>query len=196
MTPHEDQVEPPRPPFWVRMSVRQGNVWQLAGIGLGCLLLGIAPQLSGQGGLQVALMLLGWLAMYICSHAIAHYAVGRIVGIRFVGYGLRGSDHPYDYPAIPGLRATMARFPTFTAITDKESMKAARPLAKALMFAAGETSTTLTSLLAAVWAWGQGLPGGGLFFVVMLVFSAAVTWVTTVTPRGDYAKALKALRHK
>lgn len=190
----EKRAEPPRPPFWVRLTVIHGNLWQLAGIGSGCVLLAAAPPLRGQGALQVALLLLGWLAIYICSHAIAHYAVGRLVGIRFTGYGLRGSDHPYDYPPIPGLRALMARFPTFTAITDKDSMRAARPVAKALMFAAGETCTTLTSLLAAGWAWAQGIPGGGVFFGVMLVFSIAVTYVTAITPRGDYAKALNALR--
>jgi hypothetical protein len=67
---------------------------------------------------------------------------------------------------------------------------------KALMFAAGETSTTICSILVGWYAWSQGIPGGGVFFIVMVVYSAIVTVVTVITPRGDYAKARKALHER
>jgi hypothetical protein len=187
------ETVPPRPPFWRRLTVVQGSLIQVAGIAAGVVLLAFAVQASSAIA-QVGLLLLGWLAIYICSHAIAHYAVGRLVGIRFAAFGIRGSDHPYDYPPILGLRRIMVYFPTFTAITDKDSMRAARPLAKAAMFAAGETSTSLCSIAVGVYAWQNGIPGGAVFLALMIVFSIAVTYVTATTPRGDYAKARKALK--
>ena len=63
--------------------------------------------------------------------------------------------------------------PFFTAMTHKESMRAASRRAKALMFAAGETGTTVFSLLAALYAWQSGILGGGILFWVMVVRNAA-----------------------
>jgi hypothetical protein len=139
-------------------------------------------------------MILGWLAIYICSHASAHYLVGRAFGIRFVGYGIRGSDHPEDSP--PGLRELTRVLPFFTAMTDKQSMRTAVPLARALMFGAGEMSSTVSSLLAAGYAWRRGVPGGGAFFAVLLIWMLVATVVTAIVPRGDYAKARAALNAK
>jgi len=87
----------------------------------------------------------------------------------------------------------MSVMPFFTAMTQKESMREASPTAKALMFAAGETGTTVVSLVAAFYAWQSGIPGGGLLFWVMVGWNVAATIATTVTPKGDYAKALKVL---
>lgn len=60
--------------------------------------------------------------------------------------------------------------------------------------AAGETSTTLCSLIAAGYAWGRGIPGGNVLFFVMVIFDLIATVTTALIPRGDYAKALRALR--
>jgi hypothetical protein len=141
---------------------------------------------------RVVLLLAGWFAIYVCCHALAHYAVGRLVGIRFRGYGLRGSDHPEDYP--PVVLQLMSVLPFFTALTEKQSMRRASRRAKAAMYAAGETSTAVCSLLAGLYAWLSGIPGGFAFFVVMVVFNAVSTVVTAIVPRGDYAKARRAFR--
>jgi hypothetical protein len=174
------------------MSVPVGNVVQLAGLALGAALLYVAAHLHTADWLRVLLMLLGWFAIYVCCHALAHYVVGRLVGIRFRGYGLRGTDHPEDYP--PVVRQLMSGLPCFTALTEKESMRRAGRWAKAAMFAAGETSTAVCSLLVGLYAWLSGIPGGLAFFVVMIVFNAFATVVTAIKPRGDYAKARRALQ--
>jgi hypothetical protein len=182
----------PLPPFWARFSIAAGNAIQAAGLLAGAGLLAMAAHVGASPGVRLALAILGWLAIYICCHASAHWAVGRLVGIHFRGYGLRGTDHPENYP--PGVRQFMSIFPMFTAMTEKASMRQARPIAKALMFAAGETSTTICSLLAAGYAWRTGIPGGVVlwwFTVVLVTFS---TVVTALVPKGDYAKALRALR--
>ena len=56
----------------------------------------------------------------------------------------------------------MSVMPFFTAMAQRKSMREASPTAKALMFAAGETGTTVISLVAAFFAWQSGIPGGGL----------------------------------
>jgi hypothetical protein len=174
------------------MSVTAGNLVQLAGLVVGALLLYLAAIIEAAGALRVVLMLVGFLIIYDCCHAIAHLAVGRVMGIRFRGYGLRSTDHPETYPAV--IRHLMMVMPFFTAMTQRESMKAASPVAKALMFSAGESSTTIVSLLAALYAWQRGIPGGNILFWVMVVWNIAATITTAVTPRGDYAKALRGWR--
>ena len=182
---------PPRPSFWFKLSIPAGNVLQIAGLAVGGALLLAAARLAQFTGIRVVLMLLGWFFIYIDSHAIGHYLVGWLVGIRFRGYGVRGTDHPENYP--PGLRQMMSAMPTFTVMTEKASMAAARPLARALMFGAGETFTAIFSILAGLYAWLAGIPGGFWLFVVMVVFNLLSTVITSIVPRGDYAKARKAL---
>jgi hypothetical protein len=188
---NKDSALPPRPPFWLRLSIAAGNLAQLAGLILGSGLLYSAAHLQAADGVRVLLMLVGWLAIYICCHAIAHWAVGRLAGIEFRGYGLRGTDHPENYP--PGLRQTMSALPTFTVMTKKASMQRARPVAKALMFSAGESSTAVCSILAGYYAWRSDIPGGQILFWVMVGFNLFSTVVTALVPRGDYAKAWQAL---
>ena len=182
----------PLPPLWARLSVAQGNIVQGVGLLVGAVLLALAARAPIAGAARLALALIGWLAIYICCHASAHWLVGRLVGIHFRGYGVRGTDHPENYP--PGVRQVMSILPMFSAMTEKESMRQARPLARALMFAAGETSTTVCSLLAAGYAWRSGVPAGGPLFWFTVVLVGSSTVVTAIIPKGDYAKALRALR--
>lgn len=184
---------PPRPALWLRMSVPVGNAVQLAGLASGAVLLYLAARAqSAAVGIRVALLLIGFAVIYVCCHALAHYVVGRLGGIRFRGYGLRGTDHPENYP--PGMRQLMIVMPFFTAVTEKASMQRASRWAKALMFAAGESSTAVCTLVASFYAWQAGIPGGQLLFIIMVVFNTFSTIMTAMVPRGDYAKAWRALR--
>ena len=187
------KAQPSLPKLWFRLSETGGNIVQLAGLVFGAGLLYLSAHIAIVDGVRIMLMLLGWLVIYICCHAIAHWAVGRLVGIRFRGYGVRGTDHPENYP--PGLRQLMSVIPFFSALTQKPSMQQANPVAKALMFAAGETSTNLCSLLAAGYAWQSGIPGGFTLFVVTICWDLASSITVAIIPRGDYAKAIRALRN-
>jgi hypothetical protein len=181
----------PRPPFWMRLSIMAGNLLQLAGLAAGSGVLYLAVHWRAGTFMQVALMILGWLIIYICCHSLAHWLVGRLVGIRFRGYGIRGTDHPEELGTI--LRALLTRLPMFTAITDKQSMQRASPLAKALMFAAGETSTILCVILVGVYVWQSHIPGGVLWLIIPILMSVEAVISTSRMPRGDYAKARRAL---
>src|SRR5260221_13348233 len=107
-----------RPPFWFRMSVTVGNVVQLVGLLVGAGLIYWAAHAALPGVVLVVLMLLAWIVVYVCCHSLGHYVVGRLVGIRFKGYGLRGTDHPENYG--PGMRQLMIATPFFTVMTDKD----------------------------------------------------------------------------
>lgn len=186
-----ERVQRPLPKLWLRVSVATGNSMQLAGLVGGAGLLFLAAHLHVVSAVRILLMLLGWLVIYICCHAIAHWIVGRLVGIHFRGYGIRGTDHPENYPL--GLRQLMSVIPFFTVLTEKASMQQASSSAKAVMFSAGETSTTICSLLAAGYAWLSGTPGGFTLFIVTVCWDIGSTIVTAIVPRGDYAKAIRVL---
>ncbi|MFN8374463.1 MAG: hypothetical protein U0694_16495 [Anaerolineae bacterium] len=192
MSTPEHQPARTYPPFWFRLSVTNGNLLQIAGMlaGGGLVALAGSPDLNGL--LRFALMLLGALLIYCCCHSLGHWLVGRLLGIRFSGCGVRGTNHPQDLG--PVLRAILTRLPMFTVMTEKSSMERARPLAKALMFAAGETSTIICVLSLGFYAWQTGVPGGLLWFIVALLMCADALISTSRMPTGDYARARRALR--
>ena len=182
-----------RPRLWVRLSITQGNLWQVGGILAGGALIELAAISSMPSAVRLTLLLLlGWLAIYDCTHSIGHYLIGRAVGIRFRFYGVRGTDHPEDYP--PGVRQLMSLAPFWSVITDRDSMAAATPWRKALMFAAGETSTAVCSTLAAYAAASAHIPGAPTLLIVTIAWNAVASVVTTIRPKGDYAKARRAVR--
>jgi hypothetical protein len=181
----------PMPKLWAKFSVRTGTLVQLAGIAIGLAGLVAAAHLHAATGIRLAVLLFGWLAIYVSSHAVAHVAVGRAVGIRFRAYGVRGTDHPENYP--PGVRRLMSVLPMWSALTDKASMRQAGRWAKAAMFAAGETSTTVVSIAAAAYAAHAGIPGGHALLTGSVLWAIAATITVAVVPKGDYTKALRAL---
>jgi hypothetical protein len=179
------------PRVWFRMSVVAGNLVQLALMGLSIVLLLAAKLRASRPEAAVVLMLLGFLGVYFSSHAIAHWGVGRLGGIQFVGYGIRGTSYPEAYP--PAIRQLMGALPFFTALTDPSSLRQARPWARALMFGAGMTANLLAVTIFGALAVAFGLPGADLLLTITLIASAVATVNTSRTPRGDFAKARRAL---
>jgi hypothetical protein len=183
---------PPSPRFWAKLPVVAGNLVQLAGMVVGVLLIIGAGATRSIAALSVLLAVLGILAVYLCCHAIAHWLVGRLVGLRFAYIGVRGTDHPEAYP--PVMRQVMAATPMFTTVSTKRSRAAAGRRAMAAYFAAGETSTTICTVLAALLAFLLGVPGGGVILAIAVVWVVLAVATTTFTPKGDYYKARQALR--
>ena len=73
---------------------------QIAGLVLGCLLLLGAAQ-ARVGSLAVLAMLTGLLLIYLSCRAIAHWLVGRSVGIRLRSYTIGGTSKPEVWPIGP-----------------------------------------------------------------------------------------------
>ena len=175
-----------------RMGVGTGVLAQLVGLLGATGLLALAVGMNGSRGVRIALLITGWLAVYLSSHAVAHWGVGLLVGIGFRGFAIRGTDHPQTYP--PGLRQVMSAAPFWVAVPDRASLRRATPRRRAAMLGAGMASTTLCSLGAAGAAAAEGAPGARIFLLVVAAWLAGATVTSFTTPRGDYRRALVALR--
>ena len=84
------------------MSAAKGNLIQLASLVLGASLLYLAAHLQAAVPVRVALMLVGSVIIYDYCHAVFHWAVGRLLSIRFRSHGVRGTDHLETYPPASG----------------------------------------------------------------------------------------------
>jgi len=178
--------------IFARHSIAVGNLLQAGGI----LAAGLALRASrstGSTAMAVTAMILAWVLLYFSSHAIAHWLVGRAVGIRFRFYTVGGTGNPEGWP--PGLRWIFERLPFFGVQTEKLSMQNVSPGAKALMWSAGVTSSAVIPTLGAFLAWRSGVPRSG-WFCLFAVFWALGTLASNWTSRtGDYSKARRALNH-
>src|SRR6516164_6466188 len=70
---------------FARLSIPAGNSLQTAGILAACFALR-ASRSAHSPAMSVIAMLVAWVLLYFSSHAIAHWLVGRMVGIRFLFY--------------------------------------------------------------------------------------------------------------
>ena len=71
----------PKRSFRRRYSVARGTAYQVWGVISGSALLALATQLHTTA-VSTALMLAGFVTLYLNCHALAHYLAGRLVGLR------------------------------------------------------------------------------------------------------------------
>jgi hypothetical protein len=90
----------------------------------------------------------------------------------------------------------MSAAPFWSVVTHKDSMRAAAPWKKALMFAVGETSTAICSITAGYAAMATSIPGGSIPVPGHRDLERGQYRRGRRTPRGDYAKALRVLRSR
>jgi len=163
---------------------------QISGVVAACLALAAARSAHSTTGALVS-MVVGWVLLYFCCHAIAHWVVGRILGIRFAFYTVGGTANPEGWPA--GLRWLFEHLPFFGVQTEKSSMQKASPIARAIMWSAGVTSSAVVPTLGALWAWRSGVPWSKLFFLVALFWAVGTLASNWTSRTGDYSKARRAL---
>lgn len=180
----------PQRKIFSRLSILAGNTLQIAGVAAAGFALALSRSTHSKPA-AIAAMIAAWLLLYLFCHAIAHWAVGRLLGIRFAFYTVGGTGNPEGYPA--GLRWLFEHLPFFGVQTGKASMQNARPMARAIMWSAGVTSSALVPTLSALYAWRAGVPGSKPFLVFAGIW-AIVTLASNWTSRtGDYSKARRAL---
>src|SRR5262245_59958801 len=80
-----------------RLSISAGNAIQTAGIVTAYCALRESRS-TRLTAIAVASMFLAWLLLYFSSQAIAHWLVGRMVGIRFLFYTVGGTGNPGGWP--------------------------------------------------------------------------------------------------
>ena len=69
---------------FARLSIAVGNALQIGGI-LAAYFALRTSRLAHSSATAVITMFLAWVLLYFSSHAIAHWLVGQVVGIRFLG---------------------------------------------------------------------------------------------------------------
>ena len=176
---------------FARLSITAGNILQAGGILAACFALQTSWSTSSRA-IAIGAMFLAWLLLYFCAHAIAHWVIGRAVGIRFQFYTVGGTGNPEGWA--PGIRWIFEHLPFLGVQTDKATMQAASPPARALMWSAGVTSSAVVPTLSAFIAWRFAVPLSG-WFCLFAVFWALGTLASNWTSgTGDYSKARRALR--
>src|SRR6266481_6447439 len=120
---------PPQRKIFTRFSILAGNALQIAGLAAAGAALALAQSAYSKLAAIIA-MLAAWSLFYFFCHGIAHWAVGRILGIRFAFYTVGGTGNPEGWPA--GLRWLFEHLPFFGVQTEKASMQSASPLPKRL----------------------------------------------------------------
>jgi hypothetical protein len=180
----------PKRRIFGRFSIATGNALQLAGIAVAFLALAAARLATSKAAAIIA-MITAWVLLYFFCHGIAHWLVGRLVGIRFSFYTIGGTGNPEGYPA--GLRWVFEHLPFFGVQTDKPSMQKASPTAKAIMWSAGVTSSALVPTLGVICAWRSGVPGSKLFLIFAVIWAIATLASNWTSRTGDYSKARRAL---
>jgi hypothetical protein len=173
-----------------RLSILAGNTLQIAGIAAAYLALAAARAAHSKFAAIVA-MIAAWVLLYFFCHGIAHWVVGRFLGIRFVFYTVGGTGNPEGYPA--GLRWVFEHLPFFGVRTEKASMQKASPMAKAMMWSAGVTSSALVPTLGALCAWRSGIPASKPFLIFAVIWAIATLASNWTSRSGDYSKARRAL---
>jgi hypothetical protein len=173
-----------------RLSIAMGNALQAAGIVAAYFALRASRSTQSTAG-ALASVLLAWILLYFSSHAVAHWLVGRLVGIRFLFYTVGGTGNPEGWPW--GVRWVFMHLPFLGVQTDKASMQSASPKAKALMWSAGVTASAIIPTLAAFYARRPTLPGSGWFCLFASGWGFGTLTSNWRSSTGDYSKARRAL---
>jgi hypothetical protein len=180
----------PQRKIFSRLSITVGNALQIAGLAVACVALALARSANSKPA-AIAAMIAAWLLLYFFCHGIAHWAVGRLLGIRFAFYTVGGTGNPEGYPA--GMRWVFEHLPFFGVQTEKASMQKASPMDKAIMWSAGVTSSAVVPTLSALYAWGAGVPGSKLFLFFAVFWAIGTLASNWRSSTGDYSKARRAL---
>ncbi len=178
---------------FARLSIPAGNCLQAGGI----LAAGFALRLSQSAhapALAVAATVSAWVLLYFFAHGIAHWLVGRLLGIRFLFYTVGGTGNPEGYP--PVVRWIFEHLPFFGVQTEKLSMQNASPMARAVMWSAGVTSSAVIPTVSAFLAWRSGVPWSGPFFLFAIVWGVATLASNWTSRTGDYSKAKRSLANR
>jgi hypothetical protein len=179
----------PRKP-WLRLSVAAGNIIQLAGLALGGGAL-LAASSTPSSLWAILEMSVGWICLYLCCHAIAHWLVGRWFSIRFRYYTIDGTSKPQSWPSGP-LRWLFEHIPFFRIHVDRTSLQSVNAGPQAAMWSAGVTASVIVPVLGAFWAWRLHIPGGLYLFIFTVIWSIG-TVINNLRPGGDYFKARQVL---
>ena len=175
-----------------RVPMIAGNAIQIAGVAAACAALALARSPNSKPAAIVA-MIAAWILLYFFCHGIAHWAVGRLLGIRFAFYTVGELAILKAIP--PACDGCSSISPSLECRRRRPRCQQASPMAKAIMWSAGVTSSAVVPTLGALCAWKSGGPGSKLFLIFAVFWAIGTLASNWRSPSGDYSKARRALDH-
>jgi len=154
----------PRVPVWA------GNLLLLAGVVAGGVAVWLAYAWDDALWKGLALLAAGGI-WAIAVHSLAHWMVGRAIGIGFTDYFMGGPPPPR-----PGIK------------TDYATYLRADPDSRAWMHASGAIATKLAPFVALVFWPGSGAPWWSAVGLLVIGVAQIVTDVTLSTKSSDWKK--------
>jgi len=148
-----------------RLSLAQGSSLCTVGVLVGLALLVAAPRIK-LFPIDALFLLVAWFCFWFFSHDLAHYIVGRIVGVGFRYYFLgRSTITRLSLPIVSNL---LRMFPVLGLKIDKSSLNSISPNKVRAMYASGATSSMLLPWIVIPTGFAIGLPVGILITILTM----------------------------
>lgn len=157
-------------PLWL------GNAVLLLGTLVGGLAVVVAMNATNEVVAGIALVAAAAI-WSVSVHCLAHWVVGRLVGIRFTGYTFGG-----PFPPRPGLK------------TDYATYLRAAPSARARMHASGALATKVAPFVALGFWWASDAPAWAAWACLALGCLQIVTDILLSTKSSDWKKVARERR--
>jgi len=172
----------------LKLSTAAGNLLCVAGIVAALVLLLVGP--SPVAGSRLLIGLIAFLLLWFFPHDLAHYIVGRVVGVRFSAYYV-GLSNIVRLNILPKPLMTL---PIALGIKiDREGSRAS-PKGFAAMYLAGPLASMLLPLTAPVTILTAS-PSSLAGLLLLSIALANIAFTAYFSPKkGCIAKALKALK--
>jgi len=173
-----------------RIPIAVGNLVEIAGILFALYLIVMAPEVTVVP-LKLILYLVAWVFLLFFSHSLTHYAVGRLVGVRFRYYSF-GKSSVYRL-RIPFLSMIASRAPVLTLKVDQGSLQLVGRGGRIAMFSSGAIASMVFPFFVA-FASFRDLPM--VFSVFLFLLSAAnLLFDCYFSPKaGDISRAISAAK--
>ena len=171
-----------------RIPIAVGSLVEVAGILFALYLVVITPEVTFVP-LKLILYLVAWVCLLFFPHSLTHYAVGRLVGVRFRYYSF-GKSSVYKL-RIPFLSMIASRSPVFTLRVDRASLQLVGRGARIAMFSSGAVASMVCPFFVAFSSF-RDLPV--MFSVFLLLLSASnLLFDCYFSPKaGDISRAISA----
>ena len=125
---------------------------EVLGIAIGIYLLAAASSINAVT-LRFILYLVSWACLIFFPHCLAHFVVGRLVGVQFIHYVIGKSS--ITKLRLPVISSVSSAIPLLTLKVDHVSLVSVTPGARAVMFASGAAVSMILPFIPVVVSIGH-----------------------------------------
>lgn len=172
-----------------RISIWFGTTIELLGVSFGFFILSLTSILP-YSILNLLLMLVAWFSFWFFSHCLAHFIVGKILGVNFLFYFVgKSSIIKLNLPVVSSFAK---RVPVLGIKIDKASFQQVSARKRALMFASGVLASMIFPTICIVYSLMYMSIWMTIFFAVLSISNVLLTLFFS-SKVGDLAKARATL---